>query len=80
MNVGRALMRKQVFLCFGEEAAFEEERLVFPQNEYRRDCLDAFEKALIALHKPASLADEEEEEEAEQEYQFAYGRSRVTGY
>jgi len=80
MNVGRALMRKQVFLTFGEEAAFEEERLVFPQNEYRRDCLDAFEKALVALHKPASKEDVDEEEIAEEEYQYAQGRSRITGY
>jgi hypothetical protein len=80
MNVGRALMQRRVWLCLGEERDFEEERLVFPNNEYRRDVLDASEKAFVALTRPVSPEDEEEEELADEEYQYAVGRNKYTGY
>lgn len=78
-NVGRALMRGQVWLVEGEEAAFEEERLIFPANEFRRDTLDAFEKALTDLSRPYS---KEEIDESEMEEEFYYNeptRCHVTG-
>jgi hypothetical protein len=82
MNVGRALMQGRVYLCYGEEVAFEEERLVFPGNEYKRDTLDMFEKALTRLRKPLSREDEEEQDvnPEDLEYVYAAGRSEVTGY
>lgn len=80
MNVGRALMRGKVYLVYGEEAAFEEERLVFPGNEWKRDTLDMFEKLLVRLRKPLGSYDEEEMNPDDLEYETAEGRSSITGY
>ena len=81
MNVGRILMRGKLYLCYGEEVAIEEEKHVFPANEYKRDALDALEKALVRLQKP--MSDEEEQDDVnpeDLEYEYAAGRSEVTGY
>jgi hypothetical protein len=81
MNVGRILMRGKLYLCYGEETAIEEERAVFPANEYKRDALDALEKALVRLQKPLGEEDENEDVDPEElEYEYAAGRSTVTGY
>jgi hypothetical protein len=83
MNVGRALMRGKVYLAFGEERDFEEERMIFPGNEYRRDVLDMFEKLLTVLHRPHAADGEDvtdDDFDVEPDRDFAYGRSAVTGY
>lgn len=78
-NVGRALMKGLVWLCYGEEKDFEEERLIFPANEFKMDTLDMFEKGLTFLQKPPSsefLAEEELEDEL---YFTEPTRSAITG-
>ena len=79
VNVGRALMRGQVWLVEGEEAAFEEERMLFPGNEFKRDALDAFEKGLTYLSKPTSQDELDEEEFEEEVYWNDPTRSKITG-
>ncbi len=79
MNVGRVLMRHKVYLIYGEEAAFEEERMVFPGNENKRDTLDMFEKLLVVLRKPARSDGEDEENPEDLEYVDHPGRSAITG-
>jgi hypothetical protein len=79
MNVGRALMRGQVWLVEGEHVAFEEERMLFPGSEFRRDALDAFEKGLAYLSKPTSQDELDEEEFEEEVYWNEPTRCKVTG-
>jgi len=78
MNVGRALTRGKVWLCYGEETYFEEERMTFPSG--RIDTLDMFEKALVRLRKPQKPGWEDETEPEDLEVETAVGRSAVTGY
>jgi hypothetical protein len=79
VNVGRALMRGQVWIVEGEETAFEEERMLFPGNEFKRDALDAFEKGLTYLTKPTSQEDIDESELEEEAYWNEPTRDRLTG-
>jgi len=79
MNVGRALMKGQVWLCEGEAKEFEEERMLFPGNEYKRDALDAFEKGLTYLSKPDKQETLDEYDSDEELYWNEPTRSRYTG-
>jgi hypothetical protein len=79
MNVGRALKKGQVYLVEGEEREFEEERMLFPGNEFRRDVLDAFEKGLTYLQKPPSKAEEAYDEEEFEDFVTETTRDRWTG-
>lgn len=79
MNVGRALMQHNVWIVEGEEKDFEEERLVFPSNEFKMDALDAFEKGLTDLTKPDSQEEIDEEEFEEELYWNEPTRSAITG-
>ena len=78
LNVGGPLQDGMVFLCDHTGSAFEEERQIFPQSDYRKDTLDATEKAFTTLRRPYS---EEEYEESESFVEEKYAQvSELTGY
>ena len=79
MNVGRALMRGLVWVVEGEGKDFKEEKLIFPNNEYKMDTLDMFEKGLTDLTIPQSQEEMDEEEFEEEVYWNEPTRCRVTG-
>jgi len=81
-NVGLALASGKVWLNEGEGAEFLEEKNIFPQSKYKKDVLDASEKALVTLRTPDEpenktiIIEFDDEDEAE----YVEGRNRITGY
>ncbi len=65
---GPALESGNFYIVSGQGKAFEEERAVFPQSEYRRDALDAASKAFSSLRKPWSEEEEMEFQIDEEEW------------
>jgi hypothetical protein len=78
-NVGRSLMRGLVWVVEGEEKDFEEERMLFPNNEFKMDALDAFEKGLTDLTVPSSQEEMDADEFEEELYRSDPTRCKVTG-
>lgn len=79
MNVGRVLMRSLVWVVEGEGKDFKEEKLIFPNNEYKMDTLDMFEKGITDLTVPPSKEEEDEYEMEEEIYWNEPTRCKVTG-
>jgi hypothetical protein len=77
-NVGRFLMRGLLYVAQGEGLELIEEKNVFPMSEFKKDALDAAEKALVELKKPFSEEEYMEMEIEEEIMQF--DRDEVTGY
>ena len=80
-TLGLPLSMGQVYLNEGEGAEFLEEKNIFPQSKYKKDTLDASEKALVELHVP----DEPEHKDMILDFEYeddeyVEGRNRVTGY
>jgi hypothetical protein len=67
-------------VCVVREAGTEflAEKQIFPQSEYKKDTLDASEKAFSGLVKPFTV--EEREEVEVQDAMFMSERSPITGY
>jgi hypothetical protein len=77
-NVGRILQNGHCYICEGEGLDLISEIKYFPQLRFKKDVLDASEKAITRLQKP--ITTEETEEMNEREEMFVSGRSSVTGY
>jgi hypothetical protein len=77
-NVGRELQRGTIWLSDGCSTDFIEEKNLFPQSKWKKDVLDAAEKAMTTLRTPSPpenvVTDEYDEEE------FHYETENVTGY
>lgn len=78
-NVGQALANGQVVLCSGEGTEFLEEKQVFPQDKYKMDVLDMFEKAIAASNQPTAPAERDEWDRAEDRLLRERAKSK-TGY
>ena len=77
-DVGRILMKGTCWVCKGAGLEFTEEKNIFPQSPFKKDALDASQKAITALVKPWSKTEYEEYDEQEEEIEMNV--SEITGY
>jgi hypothetical protein len=76
-NLGRELQRGTIWLCEGYGTDFIEEKNLFPQSKWKKDVLDAAEKAMVTLRRPEEPGASERFEE---EDLYEYESENVTGY
>lgn len=77
-TLGRLAQSGLLYVCEDFFSDFFEEWKHFPQLQFKKDVLDATEKAVTRLRKP--MTREEEEDIEENEEAFFFNRSVVSGY